>query len=90
MCRGLYRYSLCWAPMATTTKNLIGYGLAPAIAAADLAIGDVTLWNYGIQEHVIAIAPKGAHSLSVTMRYPMTGREVVRTLRRTTIVAIYN
>ncbi len=68
----------------------IGIGRLPAKPAADLAIGDVLVWNYGYRYEVVGIERRGASSLSVTEKCAKTGTEYKRNLRMTTLVATAN
>lgn len=67
--------------------HLIGIGRVAATTADDLRVGDVTIWNYGYREVVVAIEPKGAQSLTVTIR-SRDGKDYQRTMRRTRLVGI--
>jgi hypothetical protein len=70
-----------------TTIHLQGIGNHIAKPAADLAIGDLTVWNYGTVERVTAIAPKGKASLTLTVT-SADGREWSRTIRSSRLVAV--
>lgn len=77
--------------MATETTHhiqLIGAGIAPAVTADQLTVGDVTVWNYNYRATVLAITPKGKQSLIVTQRCHKSGNVNDRTMRRSTLVAV--
>jgi len=64
---------------------LKGFGLAPAIPAGEIMVGDVLLFNQGGTETVTSVEPKGAASV-VYRTGPADWQ--ARTCRRTTLVAI--
>jgi hypothetical protein len=41
--------------LATETLHLQGVGIKPAVRAAELESGDVTMWNYGKKETILGI-----------------------------------
>lgn len=67
--------------------HLQGVGKVRAVPAGELKIGSVTMWNYGGTATVETIAPKGALSLSITMRTD-AGLPWTRTFRRDRLVAV--
>ena len=71
----------------TPTITLIGYGLAPAVQAQDLQVGQVTLWNYGFTELITAIAPKGDTMLTLSIQ-SRDGYIFNRNVKRTTLIAL--
>lgn len=77
--------------MAEQSIHLQGIGRVKAIPASDLRVGMSILWNYGGADEVVKIAPKGAQSLTVTLRYQdgITGqpKEADRVMRATRLVA---
>ena len=68
------------------TVQLQGIGKVKAIKSEDLKVGMVRYCNYGITEEIVAIAPKGKQSLSITVR-GSKGRLWTFTSRRSTLVA---
>lgn len=60
-------------------KKLQGIGNHPAKLAADLKVGDVTVWNYGAKDSITAIA-NGAKTLRVTFASGYTKRISISTL----------
>lgn len=72
---------------AARLVHLQGIGKVPAVPACELEIGSVTMWNYGGTATVESVTPKGAQSLSITMRTD-SGLPWVRTFRRDRLVAV--
>ena len=72
----------------TTTVTLIGYGLAPAVQAQNLQIGQTTVWNYGYKYTITAIEPKAKTQVIVTMVDVNTGTEYNKVMSRTRLVAL--
>lgn len=60
-------------------------GDVPGVPASTLRAGDVTMWNGGVKETVVSIAPKGAQSLAL-MVLGSDGTVYERTLRKDRLV----
>jgi hypothetical protein len=69
------------------TVQIQGLGRVAAIKAEDLKVGMRRVYNYGIQNEVIAIEPKGKASLSLTTRGD-NGATWTATIRRNSLVAV--
>ncbi len=81
--------NLLESPRSVSTIHLIAIGDVEAIPAAELRAGMRVMWNYGYTSDVVAIAPKGRDSLSVTLRSNRTGDETQGTFRKGTFVAAF-
>lgn len=75
-------------PHAAPSIHLQGVGEYPAKPAGELRPGDVTVWNYGYRYAVVAIAPTGSASVTVTSRDERTGQEYTRRHGRARLVAV--
>lgn len=49
--------------LATETLHLQGVGIKPAVRAAELESGDVTMWNYGKKETILGIVKETAKTI---------------------------
>ena len=72
----------------TNTVTLIGYGLAPAVQAQDLQIGQITVWNYGFKYEVVELTPKAKTQIIAKIVNVDTGIEYTKTMSRTRLVAV--
>lgn len=72
----------------TPTVTLIGYGLAPAVQAQNLQIGQTTVWNYGYKYTITAIEPKAKTQVIVTMVDVNTAKVWTKVMSRTRLVAL--
>jgi DNA repair protein RadC len=81
-------------PLFMTTANttqavqLQGIGLHNAKPASELAVGDVTVWNYGSTAEVISVTEASPVFLLVNLRDEKSGQVSPRRLKKTRLVAV--
>lgn len=69
--------------------HLQGIGRLPAKMASEVKVGDVLSWNYSYKCcEVVAIEECGAKSVNITERYYDSGKEFVRRVLKTRLVAV--
>lgn len=65
------------------TKHLQWIGQHPAVKASELKPGDITVWNGGGTEKIIAVTPsKSGKTLTATIEYTGVGGKIKRSTRR--------
>lgn len=69
------------------TTHIQSFGQVPAIKAEDLKVGMRRMYNFGITSEIVAIAPKGKQSLTLSTR-SADGQICTATIRRTSLVAV--
>lgn len=76
------------------TKHLQWIGQQPAVKASELKPGDITVWNGGGTEKIIAVTPsKSGKTITATIEYTGIGGKIKRSTRRfgvNTLIGIDN
>lgn len=74
--------------MSSETIHLTGLGLVPAKRAADLRVGDVTLWNYGYRYTILDVWQKSPAFVGVISRCEKSGKEYEQRFRNSRLVGV--
>lgn len=72
--------------LATETLHLQGVGIRPAVRAAELESGDVTMWNYGCKETILGIAKETAKTIVFNIKCNNSGYIGTRKLAKDRLV----
>lgn len=70
------------------SRKLQGIGNVNAVKAEELAVGSVTVWNYGYLATVESIAPKGTKFLTFGIRSHHNGALYFRNMKRDRLVGV--
>lgn len=68
------------------TLYLQGIGIKPAVRAAELEGGDVTMWNYGFTETILGIAKETDKTIVFNIRCNDSGIITTRRLAKDRLV----
>lgn len=71
---------------ATETLRLQGVGIKPAVRAAELESGDVTMWNYGKKETILGIVKETAKTIVFNIKSNDSGYVGTRRLAKDRLV----
>lgn len=77
---------VCKTDLATETLHLKGVGIRPAVRAAELESGDVTMWNYGCKETILGIAKETAKTIVFNIKCNDSGYIGTRRLAKDRLV----
>lgn len=77
---------VCKTDLATETLHLKGVGIRPAVRAAELESGDVTMWNYGCKETILGIAKETAKTIVFNIKCNDSGYVGTRKLAKDRLV----
>lgn len=77
---------VCKTDLATETLHLQGVGIKPAVRAAELESGDVTMWNYGRKETILGIAKETAKTIVFNIKCNDSGYVGTRRLAKDRLV----
>lgn len=77
---------VCKTDLATETLHLKGVGIRPAVRAAELESGDVTMWNYGCKETILGIAKETAKTIVFNIKCNNSGYIGTRKLAKDRLV----
>lgn len=67
--------------------HLQGIGEKPAVTAAELQKGDVTIWNYGYTETILNIAKETEKTITFKIRCNESGYVGTRRLNKSRLIA---
>lgn len=71
---------------AMETLRLQGVGIKPAVRAAELESGDVTMWNYGKKETILGIVKETAKTIVFNIKSNDSGYVGTRRLAKDRLV----
>lgn len=77
---------VCKTDLETETLHLKGVGIRPAVRAAELESGDVTMWNYGCKETILGIAKETAKTIVFNIKCNDSGYIGTRRLAKDRLV----
>lgn len=77
---------VCKTDLAAETLHLKGVGIRPAVRAAELESGDVTMWNYGCKETILGIAKETAKTIVFNIKCNDSGYIGTRRLAKDRLV----
>jgi hypothetical protein len=72
--------------LSTETLRLQGVGIKPAVRAAELESGDVTMWNYGKKETILGIVKETAKTIVFNIKSNDSGYVGTRRLAKDRLV----